>query len=360
MPVYKDAKRKSWFVAVTYKDYTGKSIRKFKKGFKTQHEALAWERSFLNKVNGSLEIKFSDFVKVYRENQGLRIKETTSETKDNIIDTKIIPYFGDKTLLTITPTDVMHWQNTMMKAVNPKSGKPYSKAYLKTIHNQLSAIFNHAVKYYHLSENPARIAGTMGTEKEIEMSFWTKEEYMMFAEEEMDRPAYYYAFEVLYWCGLREGELLALTAKDIDLKKGIIDVNKTFAHINGKDIIQSPKTFKSKRKVVMPSFLVNELSEYMDSIYGLDADSRLFPFSKSQMGRELKNGAKRAGVKEIRVHDLRHSHVSLLIDMGYSAVAIGKRVGHESVDITYRYAHLFPTVQDDMATNLSIMKGGED
>lgn len=72
----------------------------------------------------------------------------------------------------------------------------------------------------------------------------------------------------------------------------------------------------------------------------------------------MKRGSEKAGVKRIRIHDLRHSHVSLLIDMGFSAVAIADRMGHESSDITFRYAHLFPNIQDDMANELDNERGG--
>jgi len=68
----------------------------------------------------------------------------------------------------------------------------------------------------------------------------------------------------------------------------------------------------------------------------------------------MDRGAKAAGVKRIRIHDLRHSHVSLLIEMGFSALAIADRVGHESVDITYKYAHLFPSKQQEMAQKLDM------
>ena len=68
----------------------------------------------------------------------------------------------------------------------------------------------------------------------------------------------------------------------------------------------------------------------------------------------MDRGCRASGVKRIRVHDIRHSHVSLLIDMGFSAVAIADRVGHESIDITYNYAHLFPSKQAEMASKLNM------
>lgn len=92
--------------------------------------------------------------------------------------------------------------------------------------------------------------------------------------------------------------------------------------------------------------------------YGLKKKDRIFSVTKSYLHHEMDRGAKAAGVKRIRIHDLRHSHISLLIDMGFSAVAIADRVGHESIEITYRYAHLFPSKQKEMANRLDDLGKG--
>ena len=108
-----------------------------------------------------------------------------------------------------------------------------------------------------------------------------------------------------------------------------------------------------RRGVSMPDFLCRELEEYIGKLYGILPTDRIFHLTKSYLHHEMTRGAEKAGVKRIRIHDLRHSHVSLLISMGFSAVSIGNRVGHESVDITYRYAHTFPTEQTQMAKLLN-------
>lgn len=131
---------------------------------------------------------------------------------------KLVPYFGRKKMCEIQSKDVLAWQNEMLSHRN-KNGKPYSPVYLKTLHNQLSAVFNHAVKHYRLAANPAALAGNMGKARNGEMQFWTKEEYQKFAQAVMDKPLSFYAFETLYWCGIREGELLALTSEDFDFEK---------------------------------------------------------------------------------------------------------------------------------------------
>ena len=352
MPAYKDKSGK-WYVSVYYDNWKGERDRKVKRGFGTKKEALEWERQFLNQKTGDLDMTFGAFVENYKADMKERLKLSTWIMKTSIIDQKILPYFKNKQMKDIKATDVIAWQNMMLTSKD-NDGKAYSPTYLKTIHNQLSAIFNHAVRYYELKSNPAAKAGNMGKEKTKEMLFWTKPEYLQFSEAMMDKPISYYAFEMLYWCGLRLGELLALTIADFDLTKQTVKISKSCQRISGEDVITEPKTPKSNRVVQMPDFLVQEIGDYIESIYGADENTRLFPINKSYLHHEMTRGCRETGVKRIRIHDLRHSHVSLLIEMGFSAVAIADRVGHESIDITYRYAHLFPTTQTEIANKLNM------
>lgn len=118
-------------------------------------------------------------------------------TKESVIQKKILSYFGKRRLCDISAKDIIEWQNEI-RELTDKKGKKYSQTYLKTIHNQLSAMFNHAVRYYGLKANPASIAGNMGTEERKEMHFWTLEEYKKFSETMMDKTISFYAFEMLY------------------------------------------------------------------------------------------------------------------------------------------------------------------
>ena len=352
MAVYKDEKTNTWMVYYRVTDWKGDRKQSTKRGFQTKRDALAWEREFLNKTQADLSMTFASFVDTYTVDMKNRIKENTWHTKEHIIRTKILPYFGKRKISDIQPRDIIAWQNEMIKG-RDKNGKKYSPVYLKTLHNQLSAIFNHAVKFYGLKENPAAKVGNMGKARNREMLFWTQEEYQKFAFAIMDKPVSYYAFEMLYWCGIREGELLALTAGDFDFERGTVTINKSYQRIDGRDVITEPKTPKSNRVIKMPVFLIEEIKEYLAKLYGLQKNDRVFNITKNYLHREMTRGADAAGVKRIRIHDLRHSHISLLIEMGYSAVAIADRVGHESINITYNYAHLFPSTQTDMADKLN-------
>ena len=351
MSVYKDNKSNTWKVCYRFTDWKGKVHQSTKRGFSTKREALAWEREQLHKVEADLNMNFESFIDTYTADMKNRLKENTWHTKEHIIRTKLLPYFAKRKMNSIQPKDIIAWQNEMIKC-RDKSGEAYSPVYLKTLHNQLSAIFNHAVKFYGLKDNPVGKVGNMGKAKAREMLFWTQEEYKKFSEEMMDKPVSFYAFEMLYWCGIREGELLALTPGDFNFKAGTVSINKSYQRLHGEDVITTPKTKKSIRTIKMPKFLCEEMRKYIQSLYGVKKKDRIFPVTKNYLYHEMDRGCRASGVKRIRVHDIRYSHVSLLIDMGFSAVAIADRVGHESIDITYRYAHLFPSKQAEMANKL--------
>ena len=163
----------------------------------------------------------------------------------------------------------------------------------------------------------------------------------------------YYLYSSTNWCGLRLGELLALTPSDFDFDKNIVHVTKSYQRIDGKDIITPPKTDKGIRRVLMLDFYANEMKSYLESIQPINENDHIFTFTKSYMHHEMRRGCTASGVKKIRVHGIRHSHISLLVDMGCSAVAIADRVGHESIDITYRYAHVFSSTQKEVAEKLN-------
>ena len=357
MAAFKTESNGTWYIMLRYTDWKGERKQKCKRGFPTRAKALEWEREFLQQARSDVDMTFSNFVELYTKDIKPRLKENTWLTKESIIQQKILPYFANRKLSDISAKDVMDWQNEI-RCTKDKRGKPHTPTYLKTIHNQLSAIFNHAVRYYDLRTNPAAKAGNMGSEERQEMLFWTKEEYLRFSDAMMDKPMSYYAFEMLYWCGVRLGELLALTSKDFDFDKGTVSINKSYQRLKGKDVITTPKTKKSNRTIMMPDFLVQEMQEYLKMFYSKKDTDRIFPFSKHYLHHEMNRGTKATGVKRIRIHDIRHSHVSLLVDMGFSALAIADRVGHESIDITYRYAHLFPSKQAEMATQLNIEREG--
>ena len=352
MSVTKDNTTGKWMSQIRVKDWTGKTIHKKKRGFSTKKEAIQWEQKYIRQAAGSLGMTFGDFIRLYLEDMEKRLKPSTVANKRFLIDLKILPYFEKIPLNEIKPTDIRRWQNEL-SSYRDEIGKPYSQTYLKTINNQITAIFNYAVKYYGLSENPCHKAGSMGKKNADEMLFWTKDEFQTFIEAMKDRPASYTVFMTMYYTGIREGELLALTPADIDFEKGTLRINKSFQRIDGKDVVTTPKTPKSNRVVTIPETLQTCLKTYMEKMFDLQPDDRLFPHTKSFLYHELEYGCEKSGVKKIRVHDIRHSHASLLVEMGFSPLLIAERLGHERVQTTMEtYSHLYPNKQTEVAKQL--------
>ena len=358
MAVYKDGDK--WRVIYRFTNWKGERKQTQKRGFATKREAQMWEREIMLKQEAKLDMTFESFFEIYEADKKKRVKENTWESKSHVIRTKILPYFGQRKIGEIEPKDVIAWQNELL-AYKGENGEVYSPTYLKTIHSQLSAIFNHAVRFYHLPSNPAQRAGTMGSEEHKEMLFWTKEEYLKFADVMMDKPQSYYAFEMLYWCGIRMGELLALTPADFDFDRQTVTISKSYQRLKGKDVITSPKTVKSNRTIKMPQFLCEEMQEYIGMLYEVGEDERIFQVTKSYLHHEMDRGAKVAGVKRIRIHDLRHSHASLLVEMGFTPLAIAERLGHEKIETTLNtYSHLYPNKQGELADRLEMENNRED
>lgn len=258
----------------------------------------------------------------------------------------ILPYFGTKKLNEITPADIIQWQKIIQE-------KNFSKTYERMIQNQINALFNHAQRIYNLKENPCKKVKRMGKSDADKLDFWTKEEYDTFISGVDRQNEDYLMFEILFWTGIREGELLALTLSDFDMPNNLLHINKTYHRINGKDVISTPKTDNSVRTIIIPNFLKEEVQEYIGQHYGLPENERLFPIVARTLQKRLKKYEEKTGVKPIRVHDLRHSHVAYLINQGVEPLIIKERLGHKNIQITLNtYGHLYPSRQKEIAEML--------
>lgn len=199
MKAEKDKKTGKWLIQYRYTDWQGKRRKSTKRGFATKREAEEWLRNFFITQKADFDMKFEDFWKMYCADMETRLREHTMRTKKYIVELKIFPYFGNKRVNDITAADIRQWQNELIKM-------GYSPTYLKTINNQLSAIFNYAVRYYDLKSNPCAKAGSMGKSKAEEMDFWTGEEFRKFIDSVMNKRLSYMAFMTLYWTGMRLGD----------------------------------------------------------------------------------------------------------------------------------------------------------
>ena len=354
MPVYKDEKRNTWFCKCNYKDWLGESKSKMKRGFATKKEAQQWERDFLQKQSASMDMKFASFVEVYFEDKAPRLKERSIMTKRTLFETKIIPYFGEKQMNEITAVDIIKWQNALLN-------QDYKPTYLRMIQNQMTALFNHAEKFYDLKDNPCKKVDKMGRSNAKELNFWTKDEYEQFIQcFSPDEEMYRIIFQMLFWLGCRVGELLALTSQDIDFENGTVNISKTYYRRNQNDYVTPPKTESSNRKITIPKFLAEEMKDFVDRQYGLTPEERIFPITDRAIQKKMKQKTEQAKLKPIRVHDLRHSHIALLIEKGMQPLVIAQRVGHDSVNTTMNiYGHLYPNKQKQVADLLNAEATGE-
>ena len=317
MPVYKNEERNTWYCSFYYHDWQGNRKRKKKEGFRTQREAKAFERDFLNKSKADNTMTFRNLVELYLEDCKTRLKPTTLHNKESVIDSRIAPYFNDMVISDISVTTVRKWQNELLnKALAPTT--------IHKINGDLSAIMNYAVKYYSLPFNPVARCGSIGKTKADTMQFWTLEEFNQFIAA-VKKPEFHLLFELLFYTGLREGEALALTLNDFDFNTNELSITKNLVRIKGKDIIQTPKTPKSIRKIAIPGFLCNDVKEYVNTIYGYKPEQRLFLTNKCTITYQMNRYCQLSGVKKIRIHDIRHSHASLLVELGFPILLISER-----------------------------------
>ncbi len=348
MPQYKDEERKTWYCKFSYLDWTGKRRQKLKRGFQTKREAAAWERSFLEHQQGSPDMTFQTLTDLYLEDIRPRIKEASLYTKNCIIKRWLLPYFGEMKISSITPATVRKWQTTLTK---PEKGKAPTRRHMYNIESQFVSIMGFAVKYYGLPENPHLAAGYIGTTKGRKMRYWTKEEFDRFLAA-VTEPTFHMLFETLFYTGMRIGELLALTPEDINFDKGFISVSKTFTVKNKGSKVTAPKTENSYRQITIPQFLQDKLKNYLGRIYSLEAKDRIFDVNPQLVRCRLISYSKAAGMDPIRIHELRHSHVSMLIDLGFTPHLIAERIG-DTVDMVNNvYGHLYPSRHNEVADRL--------
>lgn len=350
MPVYKNEKNNTWYTAFYYKDWTGKSVKKKKSGFRTKKEAVEWENSFKAVESSDMDMKLADFVTVYFKDKSGELKERTITSKKYMIERHILPHLGKKKMSEVLPADIIGWQNQMQE-------QGYSPTYLRMVQNQLTALFTHATRIYGLHNNPCVKVRKMGKSDADTLNFWTKAEYDLFIASFREDDWYKVLFEVLFWTGCRIGEVLALSSADINMKERQIYISKTYHRMHKQDIITKPKTENSIRTIDIPQFLVDEIEDYKKKRYDLQTEDRLFPVVAEAVQHKLKRQIEKAGVKKIRVHDFRHSHVAFLIDQKVEPLMIKERCGHSDIKITLNtYGHLYPNRRRELAEKLNSLR----
>lgn len=226
------------------------------------------------------------------------------------------------------------------------------------IANQMSALLNHAVTYYSLPINPYKKIDKMGnSEAKSKAQFWEREEYDKFIATFEEGSKYYVLFETLFWTGMRIGEVLSLTYERINPVTKEITINETYHREKKKDYITEPKTENSVRTIEIPAFLLDELATYYERLYNYPANERLFPIVVRTVEKTMAAHIEKAGVTYIRVHDLRHSHATYLMNKNVPLKDIANRLGHKNINqIINTYGHAAKNSEKKIANMLDELK----
>jgi len=349
MPAYKDEKHKTWYVRFRYTDWTGRRKETTKRGFAKKGDAQKYEDEAKRTAGRAPNMTMKSLCDLYIADLKARRKPTTVYSEDRMIQRHILPYLREKPINEITVSTVREWQNQVMQAKSIYSKKPLSQHTLRNISVCLSSILNFAVRFHGLPSNPVKIARGMG-KTNAHLDFWEADEYEKFRNA-IDDDADRLFFSVLFTSGMRVGEFLALTIKDVDFKANKITINKTY---NWKlKYTSPPKTETSNRTISMPTSVMKDLKKYLSKFYGEPPERIFSATSHKMLTTRLARYAAKAGIKKIRLHDLRHSHASYLIHKGVPVTAISNRLGHKNPKITLEvYSHVYQASDGEIAAVL--------
>ena len=348
MPAYFDEKTKTWYCKFNYTDWQVQKKQKMKRGFQKKKDAKEWESRFIAAHKYDEKTTIGTLADDFLEEMKPRRRYNTISAYTNSFKNYIKPYLADLPLGELTDKHIIEWQNRLLES-------DLSETYINKIDTHFRTLFHFGARRCRIIDNPFDNVEKIGKARAKEMNFWTLEQYRKFIALIND-PEKHMAFELLYYTGIRLGELLPLTVSNIDTQEGILHVSQSLQRIKRQDIVTPPKTEKGIRDIVLPKFLCNEIKEYEKRIYGCTEESRLFSFKKSSLYYPMKKYSQLAGIPAIRLHDLRHSHVALLIEKNVSPMVIAERLGHESVDITLgTYGHLYPNKQKEVAEILDAL-----
>lgn len=363
MAVYKSNKPtkdgRQYFFRIKYKDIFGISHDYSSQKYKLRKEAEAEEAIYRIKVmkqettTSNITIKTAYLEFKQKKINVKRLKPQTIEKIDNHFK-----YL--KPIENIKIDDLNLAKYTLF--TNYLESFKMSAAYNNKILGLLKQIINYSKKYYNTNNAILDYIENYADDKSLiqELEFFEYDEYQQFVSV-IDEFNWRVFFETLYFMGLRKGECQALTWKDIDFKNKVLKIRKTLTtKIKGENYtISSPKTKSSNRDLPIPDRLYNDLielhkqaKEYKDYNYNWFVFGNSLPFKESTITIKKNNYCKLANVKQIRIHDFRHSCASLLISKGASVALVSKYLGHENINVTLKtYTHMFKSELNNI-TNL--------
>lgn len=352
--IHKDAKRGTYYFRITYYDRTNKRKEIKRSGFKQRKEAVKKCNEIMDELEGIGQINKLPFDKLAQEYlywYSARRKASSVKSLKTHLNNHLIPHFNSIDVFNLTTQDVMKFQNKKLK-------EGHSGEYLKKMHVFLVSLLNHAMKYHDLKSNVASLVGNFEIESNKRLNYWTLDQFNQFYEvlPTIEQKIF---FKLLFYSGARKGEIRALTWQDINFDDNYIHINKTDYHGD----VTVPKTKAAIRDIYLPTHMMDDLKEYLNwyqnnNIY--KSEYVLFgtffkAFSESKIDRWFTNAYKLlpTDFPKIVIHEIRHSHASLLINHGASLMVIAQRLGHSSIEeVSTRYGHLYPSTQKEIVKYL--------
>lgn len=369
MAIYKE-KNGTYKVVYYHTNFEGERVMSTKRGFAKKSEAEFFDckmkRRNKSKQKDISGMMLEDFVnKYYFPAMEGQLKVKSLITKRHLIDTHIlnvnnkpIASFKNKRLRDITVDEIINWQKEKQREKQDKGHKKgYSDGYLLSMRKELSAILNYAEKQYGWLKNPSVSVPRMGkfNKRVRKDDWWTIDEFDAFIDTVDKNSRYYIIWNVLFYSGIRLGELLALKRKDIDSKMGAIIVDETYARLEKQDMFSTPKTENSDRIVYLPNDVMDLLTNYLSMHPDIQDNDRIFPICHRAVEQAFARHIKKSNSRYITVHCLRHSHCAYLISLGVSMSVISVRMGHKDEIVTSQvYAHVYNKDAMDVAQVLQV------
>lgn len=355
MPVYKGEKRGTYWVKMQIELPDGTRKQHKKTGFTSKGEAQEYEAKIKAGVlENASKLTFEAIASKYLNWYETRRKPASFAKVEPIIRKYLIPYFGKKKIERITTAEIIEWQDYMMKTKFEQrwgTKKILANDTLLAIHTRLSAIFNFGMKHHNLKMNPAAVVGNFELKPVKRLDFWEVHEFEKFYSA-IDNTKYKIAFLLLFYGGIRKGELLGVQWKNVDNQK-----NEIFIEVSaGKFGVDDTKTEASERIVSIPESLMKLMIDYKEILPEAYKEDDCFvlgeigtkPLSASQLDRMYDKYLKKSNVRKIHIHEFRHSHASYLINKKCTITVVAARLGHKDVAETLNtYAHLYPNSQDE-------------
>ncbi|AIQ29316.1 integrase [Paenibacillus sp. FSL P4-0081] len=361
--VKKDDKTNKWFyVADVGKKPNGDRNQKKKRGFKTKKEAEKALNELLNQVHSGAYVEpskmlYKDYLKQWLEDKQTKVRASTLQTYSWLVENHIIPALGHAELAKLTPSLIQQTYTVMMK--ESKLGSEN----IQKIHTLINDSLKRAERWGLISKNPAALVDRPRADKK-EIQIWDMNELNVFLRSARES-RYHIAFFIAAWTGMRQGEILGLRWKDIDFGNKTLRVVQTLRH-NSTELVSTTKTKASNRNIALSEKTIEALQKqrrrmlkerlHAGEVYN-DHDLVVCtavgtPLNSRNLNRAFYDLIKKAKIRRISFHSLRHTHASLMLASGENVKIVSERLGHANIRITLdTYSHLLPNMQRNAAQN---------